>query len=95
VSAALAAAARLAGPHTAGLPPGAHFGGGTPGPIAVTQRDYLLAAVLLAIAIVAAIGFGFAARKLVRHSFPRRGRREEAASPNGSSGTADATSRLL
>lgn len=79
--AALAAAARLTGARAVGLPPSAHFDGGSSGPIAVTHRDYRLAAILLAIAIASAVGFGFAATALGRRTFSRRGRHEEAASP--------------
>jgi subtilisin family serine protease len=74
-SAALAAAARLAGmlPAT-GFPAGAHFGGEAPGPIAVAHRDYPLALALLAVAIVAGAGFGLATVALARHSVRRRRR---------------------
>ncbi len=90
-SAALAAAARLTGPPAAGLSPSGYFGGGSPGPITVTHRDYPLAAALLAIAIMATAGFGLTATQLARRHLPRYrpdgttpqrlGRREEVAWP--------------
>lgn len=58
-TAALAAAARLAGQRAdTGLAVNAHLGGAVPGPVVVIRRDYAEIAVLAGIAVVGLLGFG-------------------------------------
>jgi subtilisin family serine protease len=66
-SAALAAAARLAGqPSAAGLSASTHFGGAGPGPIQVVHRSYPTIAALAAVAAVALLGALVALVLLIR-----------------------------